>query len=274
MYIGSLKLDIKNKAYVMGILNVTPDSFSDGGSYNTVTLALKHCEHMLEDGADIIDIGAESTRPGHTQVSTDEEIRRLLPVIKALRKEFRDVPLSVDCYRVATARAALEAGADMINDIWGLTYEANMATLIAEYEASVCIMHNRSNRNYVNLIEDVKQDLTHQLSLASQAGIARSRICLDPGIGFAKGFKENLVVLRHLEEFTSFDLPLLLGTSRKGFLGRILDVPAAERDAATAVTSALGYEKGCRLFRVHDIKATKEALLVTQAIAEAEYGSD
>lgn len=273
MQIGPLT--VKNDAdfYVMGVLNVTPDSFSDGGNYDSIYPALKHCEILLAEGADIIDIGAESTRPGHEQISTEEEIARLLPILKTIRAAYPNIAISIDCYRAETARAALEAGADMINDIWGLTYDAEMADVIAEYGAAVCLMHNRPDMNYKDLISDLKVDLSLMLDIAEKAGIARSQICIDPGIGFAKRKEENLFVLRHLEDLQDFDLPVLLGTSRKKFLGILLDdVPASERDVATAATSVIGYEKGCRIFRVHDVRKTKEALIVAQAVAEAEYG--
>lgn len=273
MQIGSLS--VKNDAdfYVMGVLNVTPDSFSDGGSYNSIYPALEHCELLLAEGADIIDIGAESTRPGHEQISTEEEIARLLPILKTIRAAYPNIAISIDCYRSETARVALEAGADMINDIWGLTYDADMADVIAEYGAAVCVMHNRSDMNYKDLLEDIKTDLSRMLEIAEEAGIARSQICIDPGIGFAKKKEENLFVLKHLEELQDFDLPVLLGTSRKGFLGTLLGgVSAKERDVATAATSVIGYEKGCRIFRVHDARKTREALIVAKAVAEAEYG--
>ncbi len=273
MQIGSIT--VKNNAdfYVMGVLNVTPDSFSDGGSYNSIYPALEHCEFLLAEGADIIDIGAESTRPGHEQISTEEEIARLLPILKTIRAAYPNIAISVDCYRAETARAALDAGADMINDIWGLTYDADMADVIAEYGAAVCVMHNRSDMNYKDLIGDLKVDLSHMLEIAEEAGIARSQICIDPGIGFAKKKEENLFVLKRLEELQDFDLPVLLGTSRKGFLGTLLGgVSAKERDVATASTSVIGYEKGCRIFRVHDVRKTREALIVAKAVAEAEYG--
>ncbi|NLW54651.1 MAG: dihydropteroate synthase [Clostridiaceae bacterium] len=273
MQIGPLT--VKNDAdfYVMGVLNITPDSFSDGGSYDSIAPALEHCEFLLAEGADIIDIGAESTRPGHEQISTEEEIARLLPILNTIRAAYPNIAISVDCYRAETARLALEAGADMINDIWGLTYDGEMAGVVAEYGAALCIMHNRRDMNYKNLIGDLKDDLSSMLKLAEKAGIARSQICIDPGIGFAKRIEENLYVLRHLEELRDFELPVLLGTSRKGFLGLLLDgVPAKERDVATAATSVIGYEKGCRIFRVHDVRKTKEALTIAQAVAEAEYG--
>ena len=268
-------LTVKNDAdfYVMGVLNITPDSFSDGGSYDSIAPALEHCEFLLAEGADIIDIGAESTRPGHEQISTEEEIARLLPILNTIRAAYPNIAISVDCYRAETARLALEAGADMINDIWGLTYDGEMAGVVAEYGAALCIMHNRRDMNYKNLIGDLKDDLSSMLKLAEKAGIARSQICIDPGIGFAKRIEENLYELRHLEELRDFELPVLLGTSRKGFLGLLLDgVPAKERDVATAATSVIGYEKGCRIFRVHDVRKTKEALTIAQAVAEAEYG--
>lgn len=259
---------------LMGIINLTPDSFSDGGSYTTTESALAQATTLLGQGAHILDLGAESTRPGHQQISTDEEIDRLLPPLHAIREKFPETYISIDCYRSETARAALKAGAHMINDIWGLLYDPEMAPLIAEYDADVCIMHNRKNTEYINYLEDVLVDLKTQISIAKEAGIADEKICIDPGIGFGKNYEQNLALLSRLDILQVFPYPILLGTSRKGFLGRLLDVPPKDRDLATAVTSALGYEKGARIFRVHHVAASKEALTIAKAIKGASHGAD
>lgn len=273
MQIGPQHFDFSSdRAVIMGILNVTPDSFSDGGNYTDIDRALQHVETMCLEGADIIDIGAESTRPGHVQISTEEEIRRLIPILTRIRQAFPHVPLSVDCYRAATAKAALEAGADMINDIWGLTYDPDMAPVIAAAKATVCIMHNRPNRNYTDFLPDVLADLKHMLGLAEAAGIGRDRIVLDPGVGFAKDMQENLLIIQHLAELQRYGLPILLGTSRKGFLGKILNVEATNRDIGTAVTSVYGYLQGARIFRVHNVAANRQALDTLLAIERASHG--
>lgn len=274
MQIRSTTFDFSgDKAYIMGILNLTPDSFSDGGQYTQITQALKQVECMCREGADMIDIGAESTRPGHVQISTAEEIQRLIPMLTHIRRTFPDMPLSIDCYRSATAKAALDAGADMINDIWGLTYDADMAPLIAKHQCPVCIMHNRTNRAYQHFLPDVLTDLQNMLSIAAAAGIPKEKIILDPGVGFPKNEQENLLIIQNLAAFKHLGLPLLLGTSRKGFLGHILGVPAAERDIGTATTSVYGYLQGARIFRVHNVAANRQALDTLLAIERASHGS-
>lgn len=272
MIIGKQTFDFTdNKAYIMGILNITPDSFSDGGSHDTIATALAHAQMMLDQGCDIIDIGAESTRPGHTQISTDEEIRRLVPILEAIRDHFPNVAISVDCYRYETAEVALQHGADMINDIWGLTYDDKIAQVIAKYDGAACIMHNRPDRNYSDLLSDLLADTQHMLNIGLKAGIDPEKICIDPGIGFAKDFTENLITLKHIDAFERFHLPILLGTSRKGFLGQILDLPAPERDLGTAATTVYGYLHGARIFRVHDILANKQALEVARQIVMSDH---
>ena len=185
MKIGNREFDVKNRTYIMGILNVTPDSFSDGGKWDSMDHALKHAETMIAEGADILDVGGESTRPGYTKISDEEEIHRVVPVIQAIRKRF-DIPISVDTYKSQVAEAALEAGADLINDIWGLKYDPRMASVIAASGAACCLMHNRKNRQYSSFASDLKQDLLESVRLAETAGISRDKIILDPGLGFAK----------------------------------------------------------------------------------------
>lgn len=253
--------------YIMGILNVTPDSFSDGGTHNTVDSALRHTEKMINEGADIIDIGGESTRPGYTLISDQEEIERVCPVIEEIKRNF-DVAISLDTYKAEVAKAGLDTGCHMINDIWGLRYTGNMAQVIAEANASVCIMHNRES-NVVNTISDVRNDLRLSIELAEKAGIDENKICLDPGIGFAKNCEQNLEMMNNLEILHEFGYPVLLGTSRKSMIGLTLDLPVNERINGTVATSVIGLMKGCMIFRVHDVRENYEALKMTQAILMA-----
>ena len=251
----------------MGILNVTPDSFSDGGKFNQIDAALKHAEEMIGDGADVIDIGGESTRPGYTKISDEEEIDRVVPVIEAVKKEF-EIPISVDTYKSGVAEAAAQAGADLINDIWGLKYDARMAEVIAKSGLACCLMHNRDNTEYRNFMEDVKQDLRETIALAKAAGIADDKIILDPGVGFAKSYENNLEVIRRLKEFNELKYPVLLGTSRKSVIGLTLDLPAAERVEGTIVTTVMAVEAGCMFVRVHDVKENHRAIQMAEAILD------
>ena len=251
--------------YIMGILNVTPDSFSDGGRYDSVNEALKHARQMVLEGADIIDVGGESTRPGHVPVSDEEEIERIVPVIEAIKRHL-DVPFSVDTYKPAVAKAAIEAGADMINDIWGLKKDPEMAKVIAESGAVCCLMHNRDTAEYENLIPDCIADLEETLKIAEIAGIDKDKIILDPGIGFGKTYAHNLLVLKHLNEFHKLGCPLLLGTSRKSVIGLTLDLPADERLEGTLATTVMGVMAGMSFVRVHDVAANERAITMTEAI--------
>lgn len=242
-----------NHTHIMGILNITPDSFSDGGNFNTIDSALKHTEKMIYDGADIIDIGGESTRPGHTKISDNDEIDRILPVIEAIKTRF-DVPISVDTYKSNVAREAISAGADLINDIWGLKYDSDMANIIAKYSKAVCIMHNRENAVYSNLIPDIITDLKESISIAQKAGIDDNKIIIDPGICFAKSYEENLTLINRLDTFNSLGYPLLLGASRKSVIGLALDLPVTERLEGTLATTAFACIHGAMFVRVHDVK--------------------
>lgn len=258
--------DLSKRSYIMGILNVTPDSFSDGGEWHTIDAAVAHAIEMVQEGADFIDIGGESTRPGHTQISAEEEIARIVPVIKAVRAAVA-VPLSVDTYKSAVARAACEAGIDMINDIWGCKYDAEIAAVAAEFGVPIILMHNREKANYSFLIEDMIQDLSESIQIALTAGVARHNIILDPGCGFAKSFEDNLNVVHHLRRFTELGYPVLLGTSRKRFIGTVLgDAPFKERDEGTAATTALGIVNGAQLFRVHNVKANADVARMMDAM--------
>lgn len=247
------KLQFRDRTVVMGILNVTPDSFSDGGCFNLVDRAVNHALEMIRDGAEIIDIGGESTRPGHLPVSVDEEIERVLPVIKAIR-EVSDIPISIDTYKAETAKRSIDAGADIINDVWGAKADPAMARVAADYQVPIILMHNRNDLNYKNLIEDMKKDLLESVVLVKKAGLKDEHIIIDPGIGFAKTYEDNLKVMNHLEEFHELGYPVLLGTSRKTFIGQALDAKVDDRLEGTGATVCLGVAKGCQIVRVHDVK--------------------
>ena len=269
MKIGSKEFELGKKIYIMGILNVTPDSFSDGGKFNDMDRAMKQVQKMIEDGADLIDVGGESTRPGHEQISEEEEIGRVVPVIREIKKRF-DVPVSIDTYKSKVAKAALEAGADLLNDIWGFLYDEDMAVLAAEYEVPVCLMHNRDNTEYDDIVADVVKDLEKCLAVAKKHGVKKENIMLDPGICFGKTYEQNLVVMNHLEEICKMGYPVLLGTSRKSMIGLTLDLPVTEREEGTIATSVLGAVKGCDFVRVHDVRGNYRALKMTKAILAAD----
>lgn len=265
MKIGNKIFEPSEKTYVMGILNVTPDSFSDGGSYTSIDKAMEQTEKMIQQRADIIDVGGESTRPGHVQIGDEEEIKRVVPVIREIKKKF-DIPVSIDTYKSAVAKAALEVGADLLNDIWGFRYDEKMAELAAEYDVPVCLMHNRDNLDYDDFMEDVKKDLQISLDIAEKYGVKKENIMLDPGVGFGKTYEQNLMVMNHLEEIVDMGYPVLLGTSRKSVIGLTLDLPVDEREEGTLATSVLGAIKGCQFVRVHDVEKNVRALKMTDAI--------
>ena len=265
MIIGNKDFQTEQRGYIMGILNVTPDSFSDGGKYRNLDKALCHTRQMLAEGADIIDVGGESARPGYTLISDEEEIERTARVIEAIKKEF-DVPVSLDTYKSGVAKAGIEAGADLINDIWGLKWDGTMAEVLAESGVAACLMHNRRDTDYGDFLEDVMADLQETMDLAAEAGIAKEKIMLDPGIGFAKDLNQNLKMMKHLELMSRWDVPVLLGTSRKSMIGLTLDLPSDQRVEGTVATTVCGYMKGCRFFRVHDVKENKRALDMIEAI--------
>ncbi len=268
MKIGKKEFDTAGHTYVMGILNVTPDSFSDGGKWNRKDRALAHVEKMLEEGADVIDIGGESTRPGYTLLPEEEEIARVVPVIEAVKASF-DVPVSLDTYKPAVASAGIDAGADLINDIWGLKYDPRMAGIIAGSGLPCCLMHNRKNTDYLSFMEDVASDLKESLELAAEAGIAGEKIILDPGVGFAKSYEQNLQVIHHLEELGNLGHPLLLGCSRKSVIGLTLDLPADNRLEGTLATTVLAAVKGCMFVRVHDVRENLRAIRMTEAVLKS-----
>lgn len=265
MKIGQREFDTANHTYIMGILNVTPDSFSDGGKWNDMDKALFHVEEMVEAGADMIDIGGESTRPGYTLLADGEEAARVVPVIEAVKKRF-DIPVSLDTYKSSVALAGIEAGADMINDIWGLKYDPELGGVIAKAGVSCCLMHNRKEPDYRDYVKDLLADLEETLEMAQKAGISRERICIDPGVGFGKTYEHNLEIINRLEVLHTFGLPILLGTSRKSVIGLTLDLPVEERLEGTLATTVIGVMKGAAFIRVHDIKENLRAIRMTEAI--------
>lgn len=265
MQIGK-KFFNEEKTYIMGILNVTPDSFFDGGAHCTLDKALFHAEKLINDGADIIDVGGESTRPGYTQISDEEEAERIVKVIERIKSSF-DTPISVDTYKSTVAGAAIAAGADMINDIWGFKYDCKMAELVKKSNVACCLMHNRNNTNYTDFLTDMKNDLLECVAIAREAGIDNDKIILDPGVGFAKSYEQNLAVLRNLKYF-DLGYPLLLGTSNKSVIGNALDLPVTERTEGTVATTVLAFTAGYKFIRVHDVKANKRALKMLEAIYE------
>lgn len=268
MKIGKKEFDVKNKTYIMGILNVTPDSFSDGGRYNTMDSALRHAEDMIREGADIVDIGGESTRPGHTVISDEEEIARVVPVIEAVKSRF-DVPVSIDTYKGRVAEAALAAGADLVNDIWGFKHDHKVAEVTAQYGVACCLMHNRHEAVYQNFLEDMAADMEECVRIAREAGVAEDKIILDPGVGFGKTYEMNLQAIHHVDVLHRLGLPILLGTSRKSVIGLTLDLPADQRVEGTLATTVIGVMKGCAFVRVHDVKENKRIIQMTEAILSA-----
>lgn len=271
MKIGNREFQTEGHTYVMGILNVTPDSFSDGGKWNDRDRALKHVEEMLEQGADMIDIGGESTRLGYTLLADDEEIARVVPMIEAVKANF-DVPISLDTYKSKVAEAGIKAGADLINDIWGLKYDDKIAGVIANSGLPCCLMHNRKNQDYGDFMQDVAADLADSVHQAELAGIEDSKIILDPGVGFAKSYEQNLEVINSLEELHVLGYPLLLGCSRKSVIGLTLNLPADQRVEGTLVTTVLAVMKGCMFVRVHDVGENVRAIKMTEAIVRGGKG--
>ncbi len=267
MKIGSRSFEVQNHTYIMGILNLTPDSFSDGGKWLEKDKALYRVETMINEGMDILDVGGESTRPGHVLISAEEEIARVVPVIEAIKGHF-DVPISLDTYKAEVANAGIKAGVDMINDIWGLKKDPDMARVIKESSVACCLMHNRKEATYIDLLSEMVADLRESLELAFEAGIPKEKIMLDPGIGFGKAYVDNLQVLGALHTFKQLGYPLLLGTSRKSVIGLTLDLPVEERLEGTLVTTVLAVQQGYSFVRVHDIKENVRAIRMAEAIRE------
>lgn len=259
-------LNLGTRTYIMGILNVTPDSFSDGGDFYDPEKAVLRAKTMVQEGADIIDVGGESTRPGYIKVSEEEEMGRVIPIIKSLALEVR-APISVDTNKASVAEEAIKAGAHIINDIWGLKRDPKMAEVAAKYQVPIIIMHNQDGTDYPgDIMEEIKKSLQQSVDLALNAGIRKENIILDPGIGFGKTAEQNMIVMGRLVELKDLGYPLLLGASRKSMLGKILDLPPKERLEGTIATTVMGIMQGIDIVRVHDIKENRRAALVTDAI--------
>lgn len=269
MRIGNKEFNIGERTYIMGILNVTPDSFSDGGKFNEIEAAVAQAKKLVEDGADIIDIGGESTRPGAEYVTEEEEIKRVVPIIKAIKEQL-DVIISIDTYKSKTAEEAVKAGADIINDIWGAKYDKNIAKVAAKYNVPIILMHNRQPKPYENLMKDVVADLQESIDIAIEAGVKKENIILDPGIGFAKTYEENLIVMNNCEIIKEMGYPILLGTSRKSMIGLTLNLPVNERVEGTLATTVMGIMKGLEFVRVHDVLENKRVAVMTDAILRAK----
>ncbi|MBT2684412.1 dihydropteroate synthase [Bacillus sp. ISL-37] len=268
---GPYTLDFTNKTLIMGILNVTPDSFSDGGKYNHLDHAVLHAKQMIADGADILDIGGESTRPGHERISDEEEVGRVVPAIESISKEVQ-VPISIDTYKSKVAKSAVDAGAAIINDIWGAKEDPEIADVAAETGVPIILMHNRNDRNYTNFIRDVLNDLYESITIAKKAGVSDEQIILDPGIGFAKDLRENLEMMRHLDTLVSLGYPVLLGSSKKSMIGGVLDLPVTERTEGTGATVCYGIQKGCQIVRIHDVKEmARMAKMMDAMMGKGEY---
>jgi dihydropteroate synthase len=263
--IGNKLFQLGKQTYIMGILNVTPDSFSDGGKFLNFEKAINHAKEMVNEGADIIDIGGESTRPNHVPVGEEEEIKRVIPIIKALSKEI-DVPISVDTYKAKVAECSILEGATLINDVWGFKKDKEMAKIAAKYNAACCLMHNRENNNYNDLMSDMIIDLKESINLALTNGVKEDKIIIDPGIGFAKNYEQNLEVMNKLEMLSTLGYPVLLATSKKSMIGNALNLPPEEREEGTLATTVIGIMKNCDFVRVHDIKENKRVCRMTDAI--------
>ncbi|SHF21882.1 dihydropteroate synthase [Tissierella praeacuta DSM 18095] len=269
MIIGKKQFDVKNNFYIMGILNVTPDSFSDGGRFYNIDKALLHVEKMIKSGADIIDVGGESTRPNHIQISVEEEIERVMPVITAIKSNF-DIPISLDSYKHEVACACV-SHIDIINDIWGFRYDnGEMAQLVANNGLACCLMHNRKKHDYTNFFDDFMSDMQNSISIALKAGVSKDRIILDGGVGFQKNVEENLIVLNRTKELCSLGYPTMIATSRKSFIGNILDKNVADRLAGTLATTAWGILQGASFIRVHDVDENNDIIKIIRSIKEEQ----
>ncbi|MCL1834528.1 MAG: dihydropteroate synthase [Oscillospiraceae bacterium] len=265
MKIGSSVFDSKRKCYIMGILNMTPDSFSDGGKWSTRDLALKRAGEMIREGVDVIDVGGESTRPGYVEVSVEEELDRALPIIEAIVSHFK-TPVSIDTYKSRVAAPALAAGAVLVNDIWGLKKDPDIARVVSESGASCCIMHNRVNIDYSDFMSDMLADLGESVGIAVGAGIPPDKIMLDPGIGFAKTHAMNLEAINKLDMLKSLGYPIMLGASRKSVIGLALNLPVEERLEGSLAAAVIGAMRGASFVRVHDVKQTRMALTMAERI--------
>lgn len=264
---------------IVGILNVTPDSFSDGGNFFNIANALKHAVKLIFEGADIIDVGGESSRPGSVSISEDEEIKRIIPVIREIKKKFPGIPVSVDTYKSGVAARAIDSGAEIVNDIYGLRWteersgESKMADVVAAKKASVIIMHMRGtpqdmqkNPEYKNIVSDIYDFFKERIKFAKSKGIKEKKIILDPGIGFGKTLEHNLLILRNLSKFKKLKLPIMVGPSKKSFIGGLLNTGPAERLEGTIAASIAALLNGAHYVRVHDVLSVKRALTVFEAI--------
>lgn len=265
LILNGIELDYQKETFIMGILNVTPDSFSDGGKFDTVENAIAQAKGMVEAGAKIIDVGGESTRPGYTRISDEEEIARIVPVIKALAKEVPAI-ISVDTYKSKVARAAIEAGAHMINDIWGGKADPEIAKVAAELQVPIILMHNRMKDEYADFWPEFIGDLKESVAIAKEAGVPDSHILLDPGIGFVKNLQQSMEVMQRLDEVVALGYPVLLATSRKRLIGAVLNLPVDERIEGTAATCSFGVMKGCHMMRVHDVKEVARTVKMMDAL--------
>lgn len=265
MIIGNKFFDTENHTYVMGILNVTPDSFYDGSKYTGIDAAVNRAITMLDEGAEIIDIGGESTRPGYTRISSQEEIERVVPAIEAVKRETGAI-ISLDTYKADVAEAGIAAGVDLINDIWGLKADPRMAEVIAKHDVACCLMHNRETMDYTNFIDDVATDLGECIMLATRAGIDDNKIMLDPGVGFAKDTAQNLEVIKYMDVFSELGYPLLLGVSRKSVVGNTLNIPKEERLIGTVALGIYGMLNSAAFLRVHDVKEHVQAVKMIEAV--------
>ena len=267
--------NLKDRFAIMGILNVTPDSFFDGGKYNSIDSALKRAEQLIEEGLDIIDIGGESTRPGADAVDIDEELRRVVPVIEAIKKRFKDTAVSIDTYKSKVAKEAIEAGADIVNDISGLSFDEKMVDLLSSNECGIVAMHIKGkpknmqkHPKYEHLIYEINSKFDAILNKIKEYGIDDKRIVLDPGIGFGKAYLDNLTILNNINSFKIFGRPILIGASRKSFIGAILDNDPDERLYGSLAAHISAFINGASIIRTHDVKATKEALKVAESITK------
>ncbi|ATF16468.1 dihydropteroate synthase [Brevibacillus brevis X23] len=267
---GQYVLPLGERTLVMGILNVTPDSFSDGGRYVDVEAALAQARAMVEAGADLIDIGGESTRPGSEAVDEATELDRVLPVIRTLSQEL-SVPLSIDTYKAAVAERAILEGAHIINDVWGAKRDPRMAEVAARLDVPIILMHNREDTDYHDFFPNYIKDLRESVQIALQAGVKQERIILDPGIGFVRTVEQNLETMRRLDDLVGLGYPVLLATSRKRMIGHVLDLPVDERVEGTAATVALGAAKGCHMVRVHDVKEMKRVTKMMDAMLKGGF---
>ena len=270
MKIGSMDFAIGRRTYIVGIVNVTPDSFFDGGEYDCTEAAVKQAMKLIGDGADIVEVGGESTRPGHEKVDEKTEMSRVLPVVESLREK-TDVPIAVDTSKSNVADAALSLGAAMINDISCFTLDKELPAVCAKHDAVCCVMHNRDNKEYRNLLMDVMMDLQRGIYNVEKAGVSSDKIIIDPGIGFAKAVYDNLVILRNLSYFAAYEYPVMIGTSRKSFMGKIFGLEAKDRLETTLATTALAIQAQVDFIRVHDVLENKRVAMMADELTRGRH---